>query len=184
MSDARRRRPLSPVDAALIAEACTKSDLVWVRPLDEPRPRAAWHVWHDDAVCVVYGTGEQMLPLLAGEVEVMARSKENGSRVVTFVADAETLATGTPEWEAAVFRLAASRLNAQDPATQKERWASGALVTLLRPARVSAAGPGDDDAPSGAEQPPGGPGTTLTRRPYHAGSRRRRELRLRRRGRG
>ena len=31
---APRRRPLSPVDAALIAEACTKSDLVWVRPLD------------------------------------------------------------------------------------------------------------------------------------------------------
>jgi hypothetical protein len=183
-ADAPRRRPLSPVDAALIAEACTKSDLVWVRPLDEPRARGAWHVWHDDAVCVVYGTGEQMLPLLAGEVEVIARSKENGSRVVTFVADAETLPAGTPEWDAAVFRLAASRLNAQDPATQKERWASGALVTLLRPAWVASAGPGDDDAPSGAEEPPGGPGTTLTRRPYHAGTRRRRALRLRRRGRG
>jgi len=183
-SEAPRRRPLSPVDAALIAEACTKSDLVWVRPLDEPRARAAWHVWHDDAVCVVYGTGEQMLPLLDGEVEVVARSKENGAQVVTFVADAQTLPAGTPEWEAAAFALAAARLNAQDPATQKERWASGALITLLRPAWVTAAGPGDDDAPSGAEPPPGGPGTTLTRRPYHASSRRRRALRLRRRGRG
>jgi hypothetical protein len=169
------------VDAALIAEACTKSDLVWVRPLDEPRARAAWHVWHDDAVCVVYGTGEQMLPLLQGEVEVVARSKENGSRIVTFVADAETVPAGTPEWDAAAFRLAASRLNAHDPATQKERWASGALIALLRPAWAAAAGPGDDASPSYAEQPPGGPGTTLSRRPYHATSRQRRASRLRRR---
>jgi hypothetical protein len=176
-----RRRPLSPVDAALVAEACSKSDLVWLRPLDEPRARAAWHVWHDDAVCVVYGTGEQMLPLLQGEVEVVARSKENGARVVTFVADAETVPAGTPEWDAAVFRLAASRLNAQDPATQKDRWASGALVALLRPVWVTAAGPGDDDTPSGAEPPPGGPGTTLARRPFHASSRQRRAARLRRR---
>jgi hypothetical protein len=181
--DASRRRPLSPVDAALIAEACTKSDLVWVRPLDEVRARGAWHVWHDDAVCVVYGTGEQMLPLLQGEVEVIARSKENGARVVTFVADAETVPAGTPEWDAAAFALAAARLNAHDPATQKDRWASGALIALLRPARVSAAGPGDDDSPSGAEPPPGGEGTTLGRRPYHAGSRQRRALRLRRRSR-
>jgi hypothetical protein len=179
--DGPRRRPLSPVDAALIAEACTKSDLVWLRPLAEPRARAAWHVWHDDAVCVVHGTGEQTLPPLEGEVEVVARSKENGSRIVTFVADAETVPPGTDAWDAAVFRLAASRLNAQDPATQKERWAADARVVLLRPARVSVAGPGDEQSPSFAAEPPGGPGTTLARRPYHATSRQRRALRLRRR---
>jgi hypothetical protein len=174
---AGRRPPLSPVDAALIAEACTKSDLVWVRPEGEPRPRAAWHVWHDDAVCVVYGTGEQMLPLLEGDVEVTARSKENGARLVTFVAEARTLPAGQPAWEAAAKALAAARLNARDPAEQAQRWASGALITLLQPVRIVTAGPGDDTSESGAAAPPGGPGTTLSRRPYHWGSRLRRARR-------
>ena len=48
-----RRRPMSPVEAALVAEACTRSDLVWLRVAGEERHHAAWHVWHDDAVCVV-----------------------------------------------------------------------------------------------------------------------------------
>ncbi len=89
------RRPLSPAEAALVAEACTRSDLVWLRTVGESRGgestggesrggesrhHAAWHVWHDDAVCIVYGAGEQALPLLSGEVEVVARSKDSGAR--------------------------------------------------------------------------------------------------------
>jgi hypothetical protein len=175
------RRPLSPVEAALVAEACSRSDVVWIRPDDADRPHSAWHVWHDDAVCVVYGTGEQSLPLLTGEVEVVARSKETGAQVIAFVAHVDTLASRTPEWEAAARALSAARLNADDLAGQRERWATGAIVSLLRPVAVTVAARGDDDTPAGAAPPPGGPGTTLNRTPFHLGSRRRRALRLRRR---
>jgi hypothetical protein len=175
------RRPLSPVEAALVAEACTRSDLVWLRPAGEARHQAAWHVWHDDAVCVVYGTGEQMLPLLTGEVEVLARSKDSGAQVIGFLAQVDTLTSRTPEWDAAAQALSAARLNAVDLPQQRERWATGALISLLRPVAVTVAAKGDDNTPSGSAPPPGGPGTTLKRRPFHLGRRRRRALRLGRR---
>jgi len=174
------RRPLSPVEAALVAEACTRSDLVWVRAGGEGRHHAAWHVWHDDAVCLVYGTGEQMLPLLSGEVEVIARSKDSGAQVIGFLAQVDTLTSRSPEWDAAAQALSAARLNAIDLPQQRERWAGGALISLLRPVAVTVAARGDDNTPSGSAPPPGGPGTTLKRRPFHLGGRRRRALRLRR----
>ena len=175
------RRPLSPVEAALVAEACTRSDLVWVRANGEGRHHAAWHVWHDDAVCIVYGTGEQMLPLLSGEIEVIARSKDSGAQVIGFLAQVDTLTSRSPEWDAAAQALSVSRLNAVDLPQQRERWAGGALISLLRPVAVTVAARGDDESPSGSAPPPGGPGTTLKRRPFHLGGRQRRALRLRRR---
>ena len=175
------RRQLSPVEAALVAEACTRSDLVWLRSGTEGRHHAAWHVWHDDAVCVVYGTGEQMLPVLSGEIEVVARSKDSGAQVIAFLAQVDTLTSRTPEWDAAAQALSAARLNAVDLPQQRERWASGALISLLRPVAVTVAARGDDDTPAGSAPPPGGPGTTLNRRPFHLGGRQRRALRLRRR---
>ncbi|HST80837.1 MAG TPA: hypothetical protein VLL08_03735 [Kineosporiaceae bacterium] len=176
-----KRRPLSPVEAALVAEACTRSDLVWLRSGTEGRHHAAWHVWHDDAVCVVYGTGEQMLPLLSGEIEVVARSKDSGAQVIAFLAQVDTLTSRTPEWDAAAQALSAVRLNAVDLPQQRERWAGGALISLLRPVAVTVAARGEDDTPAGSAPPPGGPGTTLNRRPFHLGGRQRRALRLRRR---
>ncbi len=175
------RRPLSPVEAALVAEACTRSDLVWLRPAGEARHQAAWHVWHDDAVCVVYGTGEQMLPLLSGEVEVVARSKDSGAAVIGFLAQVDTLTSRTPEWDAAAQALSAARLNAVDLGRQRERWASGALISLLRPVAVTVAARGEETTPAGLLPPPGGPGTTLDRSPFHLGRRKHRALRLRRR---
>jgi hypothetical protein len=175
------RRPLSPVEAALVAESCTRSDLVWLRVAGQERHAAAWHIWHDDAVCVVYGTGEQMLPLLSGEVEVVARSKDSGAQVIGFLAQVDTLTSRTPEWDAAAQALSAVRLNPVDLPQQRERWASGALISLLRPVAVTVAARGDDDTPAGNAPPPGGPGTTLKRRPFHLGGRQRRALRLRRR---
>jgi len=176
-----KRRPLSPVEAALVAEACTRSDLVWLRSGTEGRHHAAWHVWHDDAVCIVYGTGEQMLPLLSGEIEVVARSKDSGAQVIAFLAQVDTLTSRTPEWDAAAQALSAVRLNAVDLPQQRERWAGGALISLLRPVAVTVAARGEDDTPAGSAPPPGGPGTTLNRRPFHLGGRQRRALRLRRR---
>lgn len=175
------RRPLSPLEAALVAEACSRSDTVWVRLPGEARTHAVWHVWHDDAVCLVYGTGEQQLPILPGEVEVIARSKETGTQVVAFHAQVDALTSRTPEWEAAAHALSAARLNARDLTEQAERWATGAVVSLLRPVAVTAAARGDDDTPSGAAPPAGNENTTLTRKPFHLGTRTRRALRLRRR---
>ena len=77
---------LTPHEAALIAEVCAKSSVLWIRTPDEDRHHAAWYVWHADAVHLVHGDGEQRLPLLEGEVEVVARSKETGARLVRFVA--------------------------------------------------------------------------------------------------
>jgi len=39
---------------------------------------------------LIYGTGEQMLPLLTGEVEVVARSKDSGAQVIRFLAQVDT----------------------------------------------------------------------------------------------
>ncbi len=175
------RRPLSPVEAALVAEACTRSDLVWLRAGTEGRHHAAWHVWHDDAVCIVYGTGEQMLPVLTGEIEVIARSKDSGAQVIGFLAQVDTLTSRTPEWDAAARALSSARLNAVDLPQQRERWATGTLISLLRPVAVTVAARGDDDTPAGTRPPPGGPGTTLDRRPFHLGGRQRRAMRLLRR---
>jgi hypothetical protein len=165
------RPDLTPEQTALFAEACTASGVIWVRPIDEARSHLAWHVWHADAVHVVYGVGEQNLPLLSGHVEVRVPSKDDHSTLLVVVARAQVLAPDSPAWQDAVTALAAARLNTLDPATAAERWAVGCLVSRLEPITVLAAGPGPRDAPDAAEPPPGNPGTTTVRRPWHLGGR-------------
>lgn len=170
-----QRADLTPAQRALIAEACTKSGVIWVRPLEDARPLAAWHVWHDDAVHVVYGVGEQMLPMLTGHVEVQVPSKDDRSLLVVFAATATVLTPHSPAWQDAATALAAARLNGVDDAdTQTARWATGCLVSRLDPLTVFAAGSGPRETASPAAPPAGNPGTTLTRRPWHLGGRRRR----------
>lgn len=163
---------LTPEQAALIAETCSKSGVVWVRPSDGVRDQMAWHVWHADAVHVVYGVDEQMLPLLSGAVEVTVPSKDTGSRSVRFLARAELLPAQSPEWIAAADALSASRLNARDTAEQRERWASGALISRLVPVRMLESGPGDSATPSYATRPARSGATTFTKwQPWHLGGR-------------
>lgn len=162
---------LTPEHAALVAEACRKSGIVWVKPSDGARFQLAWHVWHDDAVHVVYGVGEQMLPLLTGAVEVVARSKDTGGRVVTFLSRAEVLPAGSPQWQAAAEALSAARLNTPDSAEQRERWSSGGLISRLTPVRLLRSAPGDAATPSGAAPVPPNPATTTGRKPWHVGGR-------------
>ncbi len=169
---------LSPHETALIAEACSKSGVVWLRPPGEKRYHPAWHTWHQDAVHVVFGVDEQMLPLMLGEVEVVARSKETSARLVTFVAVAELLEARTPEWEAAAEALSTKRLNALEPEGQRERWASGTLLTRLTPVRMVEALSGDDQTASGSAPPTVNPATTLGRQPYHLRGRTRRRPHL------
>jgi hypothetical protein len=156
------------VDAALVAEACKKSNVLWVRPVGSTRYHLAWHAWHSDAAYVVSGAEEQMLPLLNGQVEVVVRSKDNGARLVAFVARADVLPASDPGWEVAAAALSAARLNTTDPDQQRDRWASGALVTRLAPVRLASAGAGDDSSGSEALPPPGSPATTVgEHQPWH-----------------
>jgi len=158
----------TPEQAALIAEACSKSNVLWVRTVGSTRQHLAWHVWHEDAAYVVYGVDEQMLPLMSGQVEVVVPSKDSGARLVTFVAQADILPARSEEWEAATTALAASRLNTRDGDAQRDRWASGTLVTRLRPLYLAASGPGDDATGSYAVRAPEeGPTTVTAHRPWH-----------------
>jgi hypothetical protein len=157
---------LDPDELALVAEGATRSGVVWVRPSGSERHRLAWHVWHDGAVLVVSGGGEQDLPPLEGVVEVVVPSKETRARLATVLTRARTLAPGTTEWAEAVAVLAAKRLNERDPAGQRDRWARFAAVVRLEPVRVEGAGSGREDSPSGALRPPED-GATTGRRPWH-----------------
>lgn len=162
---------LTPEEAALVAETCSKSQVIWLKVAGEQRTHLAWHVWHEDAVHLIQGIEEQQLPLLAGMVEVVARSKDTGTRMVTFLARADVLPAGSPEWDAAAQALSASRLNTQDPDKQRERWASGGLITRLTPIRLVASGAGDAGTPSGSVPPPPTGATTGTWRPWHLSGR-------------
>jgi hypothetical protein len=100
---------------ALVAEAATKSDLLWVRPNSGERAWPAWHVWHDGAAYVVSGPGEQDLPALVGEIEVILRSRDTYARLVTVRGTATTVPPEDPGWAGAATALKAKRLNAPDP---------------------------------------------------------------------
>jgi hypothetical protein len=165
------------MDTALIAEACTRTAVVWVRTVASPRNHLAWHVWHENAVHVVYGVGEQSLPMLTGQVEVVVPSKDSGARLVTFVAQADLLPSGSPAWLSAADALSAARLNTRDPQRQRERWSTAALITRLTPSYLVSAGPGDDGTPAGRMSPPETAAATVgAHRPWHlrgrAGARR------------
>ncbi|SDQ44958.1 hypothetical protein [Thermostaphylospora chromogena] len=117
----------------LIEEGARKSSVLWIS-LD--RPRLAWHVWHDGAVYVVTGGGEQHLPGLteASTVRVTLRSKDNGGELVSFDARVEVVDQARePE---AVAALAKERLNAPDGAETTRRWAADSHVVRLTPIPV------------------------------------------------
>ncbi|MEU1405848.1 hypothetical protein ABZ471_26430 [Streptomyces sp. NPDC005728] len=154
------------LDLALIEEATKKSGLIWVRGADAPAARALWHVWHEGAVCLVGdGLGEQPLPGLAdgGSAEVTVRSKDKGGRLVTWPATVSELASGSPEWEAAVAELKGKRLNAPDGEEMPGRWARECRVLRLVPTGSVAPLPSDNLA----ERPLQSPATT--RQPIPAG---------------
>ncbi|MFC4532469.1 hypothetical protein [Sphaerisporangium dianthi] len=121
---------------ALIEEGAKKSGILWVSLAG--RDRLAWHVWHQGAIYLVTGGGEQSLPGLTGasRVRVTLRSKDNGAELVSFDADVEPVDQSAPsETETgAVAALVKERLNASGTAGLAGRWAaSGASIVRLRP---------------------------------------------------
>lgn len=118
----------------VIEEGAKKSGVLWLA-LD--RPRLAWHAWHEGAIYLVSGGGEQELPGLAqlDRVQVSLRSKDNGGLLVTFGA-AVAVVDQAAETEV-VAVLAKERLNATDSAHLTERWAAESVVVRLSPDQLS-----------------------------------------------
>lgn len=118
------------IETVAIHEGAKKSGILW---LGLDRPRLAWHAYHDGAIYVVTGGGEQELPGLAerDSVRVTLRSKDNGARLVSFDADVSVVDQAKePE---AVAVLAKERLNAPDTEALPERWAQESTVVRLTP---------------------------------------------------
>lgn len=128
---------------ALVAELAKKTSVCWLtyrEPYsDTMLTHPAWHVWVDvdgeAALSVVSGGTEQPLPGIeqADRVEVTMRSKENGGRLVTWVADASAVRPGDALWEPVTAALVSDRLNLPDLATAAARWAETSHVTGLVP---------------------------------------------------
>jgi len=159
---------------ALVAEACRKSDVLWISLPGLPQPRAAWHVWFDGAAYLVSGDGEQELPGLeaAETVEVTVRSKDKGARLVRWLARVSRIEPRTESWDAAVRELVAKRLNLRDAGRVRERWAGECLVTRLEPTGELLERPGAMSDESHAAEPLPSPATTVGRLPFVLGRRR------------
>lgn len=123
----RYSRGVSDISAA-IEEGAKKSGVLWLT-LD--RPRLAWHAWHEGAIYLVTGGGEQQLPGIEelDTVQVILRSKDNGARLADFEAEVRVVdQAAEPE---AVAALAKERLNAPDSEHLTDRWARESTVLKL-----------------------------------------------------
>ncbi len=159
--------------AALIAELGKKTSVCWLTYAEHTggpaTAHAAWHEWlaggdggDGGALYVVAGGTEQPLPGIAdaGRVEVTMRSKENGGRLVTWVAEPARVLPGDDAWAAATAALAAGRLNVPDLAAAADGWAATSVVTRLAPTGETVEQPDDLSAEHHRATPPETPATT------------------------
>jgi hypothetical protein len=164
---------------ALVEEATKKSGMLWLALPDLPYPRAAWHVWHvppatdaegepAGAAYVVTGGIEQPLPGLpeAERITVTARSKDKGSRLVSWVAEVGQVEPGSEEWASVVPVLAKARLNAPDGEHQTERWADEAYIIRLSPTGDVIESPGNVSGEHPTIRPVPSPATTTGKTPF------------------
>ena len=140
---------------ALVAELSKKTGVSWLRHGGETFP--VWHVWSEDALCLVAGGQEQPLPDLADgdTVEITQRSKDNGGRLVTWVGEVSVVRPGDPLWEPTTAALVSERLNLADLATAAEEWARSSVVHRVRPTGQLVEDPGtlSDDAHRATPKP-------------------------------
>ncbi len=165
-------RSTNAFTAALIAELGRKTGVCWLRYDTDAEPptgrsHAAWHVWLDDALCLVSGGDEQPLPGLedAERLLVTMRSKENGGRLLTWVGTRATVRPGDELWEPVTAALVADRLNLDDLSAAADEWAQRSLVSRVVPTGELVEEPGalSDDAHLAAPAPT--PATTRGRLP-------------------
>ncbi len=174
-------------NAALVEEATKKSGMLWLALPGLPYPRAAWHVWHvppatndedepKGAAYVVTGGIEQPLPGLpeSERITVTVRSKDKGSRLVSWVAEVGQVEPGSEEWDSVVPALAKARLNAPDGEHQTDRWADEAYVIRLTPTGDVTESPGAPSDEPPAIRPVPSPATTVGKTPFMISGKRRR----------
>lgn len=145
-----------PFTTALIAELGKKTGVCWLRYDSgesggtSMRARAAWHIWHDDALHLVADGDEQPLPGIADaeRVEVLMRSKESGGRLLAWVGSVSVVGPSDESWEDVTSALVAGRLNLADLSTAKEDWAAKSVVVRIEPTGELLEEPGSlsDDA--------------------------------------
>jgi hypothetical protein len=138
-------RQVTAWEQALVAEAARKGSIGWVDVRDPGRaPRALWLVWHDDAVVVVTGGGEQPDPGLSHDAEatLILRSKETQSRVVAVEVRVTELTPDSEAWTSAAEALHAKRLNSVNGETTVDRWRGSSRIWRLSPTGVVVEAPG------------------------------------------
>jgi hypothetical protein len=125
-----------PVDQAL-----SKSTIAW---LEIPQPdgskanAAVWYGYENGRVYVLSGPGEQPVPGIevAGQVRLIARSKDVQSRVGEVDCTIEVLRKG-PEWDRiARDILVGRRLNLRDGEGAVARWRETCEIYVLTPVAV------------------------------------------------
>ena len=151
------------VTTALITELARKTSVSWLRygPPSQP-PRAVWHLWFDDSLYVLSGGVEQPLAGIehVERVEVTMRSKDNGGRLLTWVALASDVGPGDELWEPVTAALAAGRLNVPDLAAAPAGWAESSRVTRLLPTGEVVEHPQSLPDQAHLATPPGSPAAT------------------------
>ena len=159
----------------LLAEAAGKAGVLWIR-VPEGTTHPAWYVWHDDgdprgtgpAAYVISGVGEQSLPWLPEQVEVILRSKDNGGRLLTIGAAVREITPASPEWDAAVAVVRPGRLNLVGTSEEVEaRWRAGCTVHVLTPVGRPVEQPGAYAAQTGSRVVTPAAGTTVGKGPWH-----------------
>jgi hypothetical protein len=127
---------MSPVEPpALVEEAMKKAVIVWVSAAGhETTP--VWCAWHEGALFVVSGPGEQPAPGLAGAATAVVTARgDHGGRIVSWPATVSTVEPDSQLWSAVVPQLTGKRLNAPGSAEQLAgRWAAACVVSRLVPA--------------------------------------------------
>src|SRR6266508_3215656 len=143
---------MSPVEP-LVEEAMKKAAIAWVSAAGHEQV-AVWCLWHEGALFVVSGPGEQPAPGLAGAATAIVTARgDHGGRIVSWPATVSTVEPGSAEWTSVVPQLA-------------ERWAAECVVSRLTPAGgVAEAGATLPDG-SLATPPRPTPAVRLSRRPF------------------
>ena len=159
----------------LLGEAASKSGLLWIR-LPSGATHPAWHVWHDDgdprgtgpAAYVISGIGEQPLPWLPEQVDLIFRSKDSGGRLLTITAQVLEITPESDEWEAAAAVVRPERLNFAEPAEDVDlRWRTGCVIHRLTPLGRPSEQPGAYAARSGSRVATPTKAVTTGWRPWH-----------------
>jgi hypothetical protein len=119
-----------------IADWAKKSSISWIR--FDSGLFQVWHVWADDAICVVGSTDgvlEQPLPPVHdGERAVVSlRTKTDRALAAEVPVRIEILHPDSASWEPITAALKAARQNASDLSGVVDRWAAECTVLRLVP---------------------------------------------------